>query len=182
MTSTKSKSKSTRTRPKRRIGVYPGTFDPLTNGHVSLIERAVRLFDEVIVGIAGNSDKNSLFTFDERLTIAEQSLSKFDHVTVAKIDGLTAHYAMQHNACAIIRGIRAISDFDYEFQMALMNRKLERDIETIFLMPSLSWVYLSSSMVKDVAKNGGEVTGLVPAPVNRALKKKFKDTKISKKS
>ncbi len=159
--------------PKRRIGVYPGAFDPLTNGHVSLIERAVRLFDEVIVGVADNIDKHCLFSIDERVALATKALAKFEHVTVDRISGLTAHYALNHNACAIIRGIRAISDFDYEFQMALMNRKLERDIETVFLMPSLSWVFLSSTMVKDVASNGGEVTTLVPGPVNRALKKKF---------
>ncbi len=173
---TAQRNTKSRVQSKRRIGVYPGAFDPLTNGHVSLIERAVRLFDEVIVGIADNNEKQGLFTVDERLSLATKSLSKIEHVTVAKITGLTAHYAMQHDACAIIRGIRAISDFDYEFQMALMNRKLERDIETVFLMPSLSWVYLSSSMVKDVAKNGGEVATLVPAPVNRALKKKYKKT------
>ncbi len=167
---TNKKSKS-----KRRIGVYPGAFDPLTNGHVSLIERAARLFDEVIVGIAENIDKRGMFSAEERLALATKSLSKLENVRVERITGLTAHYALRVNACAIIRGIRAISDFDYEFQMALMNRKLERDIETVFLMPSLSWVYLSSTMVKDVAKNGGDVAPLVPSVVNRALKKKISE-------
>jgi pantetheine-phosphate adenylyltransferase len=162
-------------RSSKRIGVYPGAFDPLTNGHISLIERAARIFDEVIVGIAENIDKRGLFTAAERQALASKSLSKFDNVSVERISGLTAHYALKANACAIIRGIRAISDFDYEFQMALMNRKLERDIETVFLMPSLSWVYLSSTMVKDVARNGGDVATLVPAVVNRALKKKFSE-------
>ncbi|HSG98880.1 MAG TPA: pantetheine-phosphate adenylyltransferase, partial [candidate division Zixibacteria bacterium] len=113
------------------------------------------------------------FTFDERLALAQRVFKKFPTVQVDAIDGLTAEYARKHGATAIIRGVRAVSDFEFEFQMALMNRKMAREVETVFLMPSLSWVYLSSTLVKDVAKNGGDVSTLVPPVVNTALKKKF---------
>lgn len=161
------------TRKRKRIAVYPGAFDPVTNGHLSLVERAVHLFDTVIVAVANNIEKRSLFTFDERLALAQRVFKKFPTVKVDAIDGLTAEYARKHGATAIIRGVRAVSDFEFEFQMALMNRKMAREVETVFLMPSLSWVYLSSTLVKDVAKNGGDVSTLVPAVVNTALKKKF---------
>ncbi len=162
---------------KKRIAVYPGSFDPPTNGHLSLIERASQLFDQLIVAVAMNSDKNSLFSVEERVDIMQQSVARLENaksIKVISFEGLTARLADDLNAQAIIRGLRAVSDFEYEFQMALMNRKLARDVETVFLMPALSWVYLSSSLVKDVANNHGDITDLVPAPVKKALKKKLK--------
>lgn len=160
-----------------RRAVYPGTFDPVTNGHMSLIERASRLFDELIVAVAKGTSKNPIFTFDERLTLMTESIKaeKIPGIKVVGFDGLLADLVHDLNAVAIIRGLRAVSDFEYEFQMGLMNRKLAREVETVFLMPSLSWVYLSSSIVKDVARNGGDIKGLVPATVKRAVEKKFKD-------
>jgi pantetheine-phosphate adenylyltransferase len=161
---------------KKSRALYPGTFDPVTNGHISLIERACRLFEEVIVAVAENAGKNPLFIAEERFDLMQASLADLaekDQVKVVTFDGLLADLVIQHNAVAIVRGLRAVSDFEYEFQMALMNRKLARDAETVFLMPALSWVYLSSSIVKDVASHGGEVEGLVPPPVLEALKNKY---------
>jgi pantetheine-phosphate adenylyltransferase len=160
-----------------RRAVYPGTFDPVTNGHLSLIERATHLFDELIVAVVRNASKNPMFAFDERLIFMRQAIEResFRHrVKVIGFDGLLADLAVQTKAVAIIRGLRAVSDFEYEFQMALMNRKLARQVETVFLMPALSWVYLSSSIVKDVARNGGEVGGLVPSVVKRGLEKRLR--------
>lgn len=156
--------------------VYPGTFDPVTNGHVSLIERGLHLFDEVIVAIAQSPGKLPLFTVEERIILMQKSLGSLEgheRVRVVGFDGLTADLVKSVGAKAIIRGLRAISDFEYEFQMALMNRKLAHDVETVFLMPALSWVYLSSSIVKDVARNGGDINGLVPPVVKAAIKKKL---------
>lgn len=158
--------------------IYPGTFDPVTNGHISLIERACHLFEELIVAVSRNAGKNPLFTFEERLDLMGSSLALEEYscrVKVISFDGLLADLVRQQKAVAIIRGLRAVSDFEYEFQMALMNRKLARDVETVFLMPALSWVYLSSSIVKDVAANQGDIGTLVPRPVKLALDKKFKD-------
>ncbi len=161
---------------KKIIALYPGTFDPITNGHVSLIDRAVKLFDELIVAVADSStSKSILFTGQERaemvkLALAENGLA---HVRVERFNILLADYARQIGASVIIRGLRAVSDFEYEFQMALMNRKLEHQVETVFLMPALSWVYLSSTIVKEVAKHGGDITGLVPLPVQKKLAEKF---------
>ena len=159
-----------------RRAVYPGTFDPATNGHISLIERAANIFDELIVGVVSESPKHPLFTFEERLELMKASVAETNNahkVKVTGFEGLTAEYAKKVNAQAIVRGLRAVSDFEYEFQMALMNRKMAREVETVFLMPALSWVYLSSSLVKDVARNGGEVDTLVPGPVARALHEKL---------
>jgi pantetheine-phosphate adenylyltransferase len=165
--------------PKRNIrrAIYPGTFDPVTNGHLSLIERATHLFDEIIVAVVRNAGKNPMFAFDERLVFMRQAIEKesFRHrVKVVGFDGLLADLAVQTKSVAIIRGLRAVSDFEYEFQMALMNRKLARQIETVFLMPALSWVYLSSSIVKEVSRNGGDVSGLVPTVVKRGLEKRLR--------
>jgi len=156
--------------------LYPGTFDPVTNGHISLIARACRLFDEVIVAVAENAGKDPLFTTEERFSLMQASVTNLvekNQVKVVTFDGLLADLVAEHDALAIVRGLRAVSDFEYEFQMALMNRKLARDAETVFLMPALSWVYLSSSIVKDVAAHGGEVEGLVPPSVKEALIKKY---------
>ncbi|MBU8934377.1 MAG: pantetheine-phosphate adenylyltransferase [candidate division Zixibacteria bacterium] len=166
------------TKNKKNRAVYPGTFDPITNGHLSLIERACHLFGELIVAVAKNDDKNPLFDFDERIKLIEQSLSRKSfkrQVTVVGFDGLLADFATQNKAQAIVRGLRAVSDFEIEFQMALINRKLARDIETVFLMPSLSWVYLSSTIVRDIALHGGDIGGLVPSPVRTAFKRKQAD-------
>ena len=160
-------------RRRKRIGLYPGTFDPITNGHLSLIHRAVSLFDELVVAISRGTVKDTLFTAEERKEMVEKVVADKANVRVEIFDHLLAEYAQQIGACAIIRGLRAVSDFEFEFQMALMNRRLARNVETVFLMPALSWVYLSSTIVKDVAKNGGEISGLVPAPVAQMLKKKF---------
>jgi pantetheine-phosphate adenylyltransferase len=161
---------------KTSKAVYPGTFDPVTNGHLSLIERACHLFDELLVAVAMNAGKNPFFEFEERIRLIEQSLEAEPYgsqVKVVGFDGLLADLAKETKADAIIRGLRAVSDFEYEFQMALMNRKLARQVETVFLMPSLSWVYLSSTIVKDVARHGGDVSGLVPPPVKEAFEKKL---------
>lgn len=171
-------------RTKKNRAVYPGTFDPITNGHLSLIERACHLFDEVIVAVAKDGDKNPLFSFEERIGLIERSISRKSfncQVTVVGFDGLLADFAIRNKARAIVRGLRAVSDFEVEFQMALMNRRLTggygSDIETVFLMPALAWVYLSSTIVRDVALHGGDVSGLVPGPVKTAFKRKLKATR-----
>ncbi len=161
---------------RKHRAVYPGTFDPVTNGHQSLIERASHLFDELFVAVSVRPSKNVLFDFEERLhfmTITCAQLATPGKIRVIGFDGLLADLVKELKADAIIRGLRAVSDFEYEFQMALMNRRLVREAETVFLMPSLSWVYLSSSIVKEVAHNGGDISGLVPAFVKRGLDKKF---------
>lgn len=161
------------TTPRRAL--YPGTFDPVTNGHISLIDRAGKLFDEVVVAVATAAGKSPLFTVEERLDLMRRSLVEKEldgRITVITFEGLLANLAIEQDVSAIIRGLRAVSDFEYEFQMALMNRKLARQVETVFLMPALSWVYLSSTIVKDVARNGGDVSDVVPECVAAALAKK----------
>ena len=158
------------TRHKRAI--YPGTFDPVTNGHVSLIERAAKLFDELVVAVVQNGSKNPLLSSEERIDLMGRVVNDLEdgkRIRVVGFDGLLADLIKREEAVAIVRGLRAVSDFEYEFQMALMNRKLVREAETVFLMPALSWVYLSSSIVKDVASNGGDITGLVPPLVQEAV-------------
>ena len=156
------------------IAVYPGTFDPITNGHVDIIKRALRLFDRVIIAIAVNVQKTPLFTLDERIELIKKCFGPDNNrVEVDTTDGLIVNYAVQKKARAIVRGLRAVSDFDYEFQLALMNRKLERRVETVFLMTGFRWIYISSSIIKDAAKHGGDVSGVVPAHVQAALKQKF---------
>ena len=156
------------------MAIYPGTFDPITNGHISLIERAIGIFDQLIVAVSKSDAKQPLFSHQERFRLVEGSLRDLSNIQVIKFDGLLADLAGAYKACAIIRGLRAVSDFEYEFQMALMNRKLARNVETVFLMPSLSWVYLSSTIVKDVASNHGEISGLVPKIVADAIAKKLR--------
>jgi len=158
---------------KKRIAIYPGTFDPITNGHISLIQRTCGIFDSIIVAVAKNAGKSPMFGHAERFHLVKKSTAQFDKVEVIKFDCLLANLARKMGACSIVRGLRAVSDFEYEFQMALMNRRLAHEIETVFLMPSLSWVYLSSTIVKDVATNKGEVDGLVPPAVARAIAKKL---------
>src|SRR5213595_3234617 len=158
---------------RMRRAIYPGSFDPVTNGHLDVIERAGKLFDEVIVAVAHNDEKQPLFSLVERLELLKQTVGKIDRVRIAQFDGLLVEFARTEKANAVIRGLRAVSDFEFEFQMALMNRKLEGTVETIFLMPKEEYTYLSSRLVKEIARLGGDVTGFVPAPVAKALKSKF---------
>src|SRR5215475_6642752 len=156
-----------------RRAIYPGSFDPTTNGHLDLIGRAVKMFDEVVVAVAPNSLKSPLFSVDERMAMLKAHTTHFASVQVSCLDGLLVDYAKAQGAVAIIRGLRAVSDFEFEFQMALMNRKLTPEVETIFLMPKQDYTYLSSRIVKEIARLGGDVSAFVPGPVQQALAKKF---------
>ncbi len=159
--------------PGGRVAVYPGTFDPITNGHLDIIERGSRLFDRVIVAVAGSSEKTHLFSVDERIRLIGESVSGLANVEVDRFAGLLVDYVGSKGGHAIVRGLRAISDFEYEFQMALMNRRLNGKIETVFMMPAEAYSYLSSRLVKEVAFLGGDVAGLVPPPVARAMKNRL---------
>jgi pantetheine-phosphate adenylyltransferase len=157
-----------------KIAIYPGTFDPITYGHVDVIERAREIFDKVIVMVARNSSKAPLFSTEERVKMIKDVVKKFKNVEVDSFEGLLVNYAKKKKATAIVRGLRAVSDFEYEFQMALTNRKLAKDITTVFLMPHEKYTYLNSSIVREIARMGGDVSGFVPVSVKQALKKKFK--------
>jgi pantetheine-phosphate adenylyltransferase len=156
-----------------RRAIYPGSFDPVTNGHLDVIERARKLFDEVIVAVADNDEKQPLFSLKDRLNLLSDTAGKIDNVRIAEFKGLLVDFARQEEAGAVIRGLRAVSDFEFEFQMALMNRKLDGAVETIFLMPKEEYTYLSSRIVKEIARLGGDVSSFVPACVVKALKTKF---------
>lgn len=156
-----------------KIAIYPGTFDPITNGHVDVIERASHLFGKVFVVIAINSKKTTLFSEQERLEMAQESLKYLKNVEVITYQGLTVDCAKEHNASAIVRGIRAISDYEYEFQIALMNRKLAPDIHTVFLMPNEKYTYLNSSIIREISKYEQDVNEFVPECVALKLKEKF---------
>ncbi|MGB9474172.1 MAG: pantetheine-phosphate adenylyltransferase [Candidatus Udaeobacter sp.] len=156
-----------------RRAIYPGSFDPVTNGHLDVIERARKLFDEVVVAVAHNDEKQPLFSLKHRLELLQETAGKIDNVRIAEFDGLLVEFARQAEAGAVIRGLRAVSDFEFEFQMALMNRKLDGSVETIFLMPKEEYTYLSSRIVKEIARLGGDVSSFVPASVAKALKRKF---------
>lgn len=159
---------------QQRIAVYPGTFDPVTNGHLDVLQRACHLFDEVIVAIAMNANKYPIFSQTERKALIEVNVKNLPNVKVEMFDGLTVNFAKKMKACAIIRGLRAVSDFEYEFQMAQMNRHLDDDIETIFLMPSQDHFYTSSKLIKSVSEFSVEdVAAFVPENVKEALKKHF---------
>lgn len=157
-----------------RRAVYPGSFDPVTYGHLDVIERAARLFDEVLVAVAVNNAKSGFFSFEQRIELLEEALVDYPNVKVTRFDGLLVEYARASEACVIIRGLRAISDFEFEFQMALMNRKLEGRIETMFLMPKEEYTYISSRIVKEIAGLGGSVSAFVPPNVEVALKERFR--------
>ncbi|HHD63352.1 MAG TPA: pantetheine-phosphate adenylyltransferase [Desulfobulbaceae bacterium] len=159
--------------PDLTTAVYPGTFDPITNGHLDIVERALGLFDRIIIAVAVNAGKQPLFSLEERINLIRQCFKHADRVEVAATDGLVVDYAEQREACAIVRGLRAVSDFDYEFQLALMNRKLARRVDTVFLMTGFRWIYISSSIIKDAAKHNGNISGLVPVHVQQALYNKY---------
>ncbi|MCD6489478.1 MAG: pantetheine-phosphate adenylyltransferase [Thermodesulfobacterium sp.] len=161
----------------KKIGIYPGTFDPITNGHLDIIKRALKLFDLVIVAVGENPQKTPLFSAEERVSLVKEAvkeLSESDKIEVEAFSGLLIDFAQKKSASAIIRGLRAVSDFEYEMQLALINRKLSNNIDTIFLLTSLKWIFLSSSIVKEVAKFGGNIDDLVPRVVAEKLKEKFK--------
>ncbi len=157
-----------------RTVIYPGTFDPVTYGHVDIIKRARELFDGIVVTVAINPTKKPLFTVKERVLMIKESLNGYDNVLVDSFDGLVVDHAKSVGATGIIRGLRAVSDFEYEFQMALMNRKLDGNIATIFLMPHEKYTYLNSTIVRNLASLGSDVSDFVPEIVQKALKKKFK--------
>jgi pantetheine-phosphate adenylyltransferase len=152
-----------------RTVIYPGSFDPLTNGHLDVVQRAAKLFDRVIVAVAQNEGKNPLFSQAERLEMVNRSITHLANVEAEVFDGLLVNYVEQRGAQAIIRGLRAVSDFEFEFQLALMNRKLNERIETIFMMPKDTYTFLSSRIVKEIARLGGDISAFVPPPVREAL-------------
>jgi pantetheine-phosphate adenylyltransferase len=152
-----------------RTVIYPGSFDPLTNGHLDVIQRATKLFDRVIVAVAKNESKSPLFTLEERLDLVARAVEHLPSVDADSFDGLLVEYAESQSAQAIIRGLRAVSDFEFEFQLALMNRKLNERVETIFMMPKDTYTFLSSRIVKEIARLGGDVSAFVPAHVQKAL-------------
>ena len=157
-----------------KIAIYPGTFDPITYGHLDVIERAAEIFDKVIVTIARNTAKQPLFTEEERIAMIRDAVKKFKNVSVDSFEGLLVAYARERKATAIVRGLRAVSDFEYEFQMALMNRKLDGDITTVFLMPHEKYTYLNSSIVREIARFGGDISEFVPPGVRKLTEKKLK--------
>jgi len=156
-----------------RIAVYPGSFDPITNGHLSLIRRSMDLFDELIVAVAINPDKSPLFTTEERLEMIQEAVAGMSRVKIDSFEGLLVNYVASKDSHIILRGVRALSDFEYEFQLALMNRRLSRDIQSVFLMTDYKWFYISSTIIKQAAQLGGVIEGLVPPNVCRRLKEKF---------
>ena len=163
-----------------RTVIYPGSFDPLTNGHLDLIHRAARLLDRVIVAVADSAGKGPLFRLEERATLVRRSVMTMPNVEVDTFNGLLVDYVTEHNGHAVIRGLRAISDFEFEFQLALMNRRLNQHVETIFMMPKESYTFVSSRLVKEIARLGGDVSAFVPAHVRTALARKLKTVKRSR--
>jgi pantetheine-phosphate adenylyltransferase len=160
-------------KPRSLVAIYPGSFDPITNGHLDLVARAARLADRLIVAILRNESKQPLFTVDERIEMLKQVLGGYANVEVEAFNGLLVDYAAERGATAIVRGIRAISDYEYELQMALMNRRLRPDIETVFLMAGEAYSFISSRLVKEVIRLGGNISGLVPPAVELRLKERF---------
>jgi pantetheine-phosphate adenylyltransferase len=160
------------------IAVYPGTFDPITMGHLDIIHRGLHLFDKIIVAVASNPAKVPLFSLRERTEMIQACISPDEQrIEVDTVSGLLVDFAYKRGARAIIRGLRAVSDFDYEFQLALMNRRIEREVETVFLMTGFRWIYISSSIIKDAARHGGDVSGLVPDHVCEKLRERFMKTR-----
>jgi len=157
----------------QRVAVYPGTFDPVTNGHIDIVQRGKKLFDQIVVAILNNPAKKTLFTLDERLEMLKESMKHIPGLTFDTFDGLLVEYVRTRGAHAILRGMRAVSDFEYEFQLALMNRKLNRDIETVFLMTGMRWFFTSSSIIKEAAVFGGDISDMVPPLVFQRISEKF---------
>ena len=156
-----------------KLAIYPGSFDPVTNGHIDIIVRGLKIFDAIVVCILNNPAKKVLFDIEERMDMLNQSLNGIKNIEVTTYGGLLVDFAVQRQANAILRGMRAVSDFEYEFQMALMNRRLNRDIQTVFLMTGLRWIFTSSSIIKEAARFGGNINGMVPKIVQQKLKEKF---------
>jgi pantetheine-phosphate adenylyltransferase len=154
--------------------VYPGSFDPVTNGHIDLIQRSAALFDHVVVAILGNAEKTPLFSVEERIDMLEESIRDLRNVSVASFEGLLVDFVEEIGASVIVRGIRAVSDYEYELQMALMNRRLSNKVETVFMLPAESYSFLSSKLVKEIAQLGGKITGFVPAGVEKRLCRKYR--------
>ena len=157
----------------KKIAVYPGTFDPITNGHCDVVWRGLKLFDEIIVAIAKNGSKDPLFTVEERLDMVRRTFQDVPNIEVDSFDGLLVDYVVHRGADTILRGLRAVSDFEYEFQLGLMNRKLNKDVQTVFLMTGLRWIFISSSIIKEAARFGGNTQGMVPDIVHEKLKERF---------
>jgi len=157
----------------KKIAVYPGTFDPITNGHCDVVWRGLNLFDEIIVAIAKNGSKDPLFTVEERLEMVRKTFEDVPNIEVDSFDGLLVDYVVHRGADTILRGLRAVSDFEYEFQLGLMNRKLNKNVQTVFLMTGLRWIFISSSIIKEAARFGGNMQGMVPDIVHEKLKEKF---------
>jgi pantetheine-phosphate adenylyltransferase len=157
----------------QKTAVYPGTFDPITNGHLSIVNRALKIFDKLVIAILNNPFKAPLFSLEERIDMIQKTLKEKSNVEVDSFDGLLVDYVVKKNSNVILRGLRALSDFEYEFQMALMNRKLNREVQSIFLVTDYKWFYTSSTIIKEAAGLGGDISGLVPALVNEKLKEKF---------
>ncbi len=158
----------------KKIAIYPGTFDPFTNGHLDLVIRSLNMFDEVIVAIAPSQKKQPLFSLEERFSMIRKSLKNFRRVRIEVFDSLLVEYVKSKKGCAIVRGLRAVSDFEYELQMALMNRRLDPKIETVFMMPNEEYSFLTATIVKEISSLGGPVDQLVPAAVDKELKKRFR--------
>ncbi|HJX34086.1 MAG TPA: pantetheine-phosphate adenylyltransferase [Desulfatiglandales bacterium] len=156
-----------------RIAIYPGTFDPLTNGHLSILNRALKIFDKLIIAILVNPKKTTLFSLEERKAIIEEVLKDKTKIEIDSFEGLLVDYAVKRGSNVIVRGLRALSDFEFEFQLALMNRKLNRDVQSIFLMTDYKWFYISSTIIKEAASLGGKIDGLVPPIVCKRLKEKY---------
>ncbi len=154
--------------------IYPGTFDPLTFGHLDLVKRGLKVFDELIVAVAVSMDKQPLFSLEERLEMLKEATKDLNGITVESFEGLIIEYAKKKDVTVVIRGLRMISDFEYEFQMALTNRKIEEKIETVFMMPNESYSYLSSKLIKEIARLGGDLSAFVPGFVEKELKKKYR--------
>ncbi len=157
-----------------RTVIYPGSFDPLHNGHLDVVRRAARIFDRVIVAVAFNEGKKPLFTVDERYEMVRNAIADLPNVTADRFDGLLVHYVVQQNACAVLRGLRAVSDFEFEFQLALMNRKLDERVETLFMTPKDTYTFVSSRLVKEIARLGGDVSPFVPDNIVASLQRKLR--------
>jgi pantetheine-phosphate adenylyltransferase len=157
----------------KRVAVYPGTFDPVTNGHIDLVERSLRIFEKVIVAVAENPRKVPLFSLEERVTLFKKAMGNRKNIVIEGFDGLLVDYVKKKKAVGIVRGLRAVSDFEFELQMALMNRRLDNTIETVYLMPSEEYSFITSTIVKEAASYGGDVSSLVPGVVVTKLKKRF---------